>query len=169
MLADVPRIARLHVSVWRAAYRGQVPDGYLDSLASTKRTTKWSAAVSDSSQVVLVAVEEAAVVGFALLLPSRDPDANQAVAELAALYVDESLWRSGYGTALLHAVEDAARLRGFSDITLWVLATNASARAFYEARGFARDGHTKTDERPGFPLFEVRYRRRVSAGIHRGD
>ncbi len=34
-------------------------------------------------------------------------------------------------------------------------------RQFYEARGFNADGHTKTDERWGFPLHETRYRRRI--------
>ena len=61
-------------------------------------------------------------------------------AEISALYIDPSRWRSGVGRALL--AEALARLRAaeWSEVTLWVLAGNAPARAFYERFGFAADG-----------------------------
>lgn len=40
-----------------------------------------------------------------------------------------------------------------------VLDTNARARRFYEAAGFAPDGGVKVDDRGEFQLREVRYRR----------
>jgi hypothetical protein len=40
-----------------------------------------------------------------------------------------------------------------------VLETNARARRFYEAQGWAADGHRMTDTGFGFPIEEVRYGR----------
>jgi RimJ/RimL family protein N-acetyltransferase len=52
---------------------------------------------------------------------------------------------------------------GYRDATLWVLVDNARARRFYSRAGWAQDGAAKTDDRDGFPLFEVRYRRALPA------
>ena len=50
---------------------------------------------------------------------------------------------------------------GFHQATLWVLDTNVRARRFYEAAGWSADGTVKRDERLGFPIREVRYRRLI--------
>jgi ribosomal protein S18 acetylase RimI-like enzyme len=92
-------------------------------------------------------------------MPSRDADATTDVGEITALYVDPKRWRSGCGTLLLEAAVESARQRELREITLWVLATNLGARAFYEARGFTDDERTKTEEHLGFSMPETRYRR----------
>jgi GNAT superfamily N-acetyltransferase len=158
---DVGEIARLHVSVWQAAYRGQVPDSYLDGLEPSQRVVMWSRVIQEPTALVLVAVESATIVGFCSSLPSRDPDASSSVAEISALYVDAARWRSGHGTQLLEAAIESARTRRFREMTLWVLAASSSARAFYEACGFSADPLTKTEQRPGFTLLETRYRRTI--------
>jgi hypothetical protein len=48
---------------------------------------------------------------------------------------------------------------GYGQVTLWVLASNARARRFYEAAGLRPDGAVKVDDSRGFALSEVRYRR----------
>lgn len=60
---------------------------------------------------------------------------------------------------LLEGAIDIASRREFQELTLWVLESNAPARTFYEALGFRADGRTKTDARPAFSLFEMRYSR----------
>ena len=47
---------------------------------------------------------------------------------------------------------------GFRAATLWVLATNARARRFYEQDGWRADGALKTEEQAGVAPHEVRYR-----------
>jgi ribosomal protein S18 acetylase RimI-like enzyme len=158
-LADVDEIARLHVEAWQSAYRGHMPDAYLDGLDSSKRAAMWSKVIAEPASIVLVATAAEALVGFCSLLPSRDPDAGRTVGEVTAIYVDPALWRAGVGSSLIAATFDSARQRGFTEVTLWVLTSNASARAFYEARGFRTDGQTKTEQRPGFSIHETRYRR----------
>ena len=39
---DAPDIASIHVSAWQAAYRGIVPDAFLDALSVDQREARWS-------------------------------------------------------------------------------------------------------------------------------
>jgi len=156
--SDVSAVARLQVEAWQAAYRKHMPDSYLDALDPSTRIAMWTAAIKDPSTLVFVAIHES-LLGFCAFLSSRDADALPEVGEVAALYVDPSRWRSGVGSALLAASVESAHRRSFRTLTLWVLAENVPARAFYEARGFQTDGRTKIEELPGFSIQEVRYRR----------
>jgi ribosomal protein S18 acetylase RimI-like enzyme len=160
-LSDVDDIATLHVKAWQAAYRGQMPDAYLNALEASKRAAMWSNAIETPNTLVLVAREGEALLGFCSLLPSRDADASPAVGEISSIYVDPMVWRSGIGSALLEAIIEAAIARGFSDLTLWVLTSNTPARAFYRTHGFESDDQTKLEERAGFSIHETRYRRRI--------
>lgn len=158
--SDVDDIARLHVKAWQSAYRGHMPDAHLDALEPSKRVALWSTAIAQPDTVVLVAVPQPAIVGFCSLMPSRDADSSPAVAEITAIYVDPALVRSGVGSSLIQTALESARRRGFAEVSLWVLTSNLSARAFYEARGFEPDGATKAERRPGFSIHDTRYRRR---------
>jgi hypothetical protein len=69
----------------------------------------------------------------------------------------------GIGRSLFDtAVSDIVTHR-FRGAVLWVLDTNERARRFYEAAGWRPDGATKTEDRPGGKLQEVRYTRTFSA------
>lgn len=159
---DAPAIARLHVRTWQATYRGQMPDAYLDALDPAARLPLWTRVLADPASRVSVAEVDGAVMGFCSLVVSRDDDAGPGVGEIAAIYVDASRWRAGVGRALLDAAIADARAHGMRELTLWVLRGNEGARAFYEAHGFRTDGAAKVEERTGFPIHEVRYRRSVS-------
>ena len=47
--ADVPAMGRLHVRAWQAAYRGHVPDDYLDGLRAEVRYRRRSTSEPISS------------------------------------------------------------------------------------------------------------------------
>jgi ribosomal protein S18 acetylase RimI-like enzyme len=163
VLADVPDIARLHVKTWQIAYRGYMPDAYLDALEPAKRAVLWSDAILSPDTVVLVAAAGTSIVGFCSLLPARDDDAKPDTGEIAAIYVDPPSWRSGVGRSLVEGGVEAARQRKFAELTLWVLNDNVSARRFYEACGFEIDGSAKTEQRLGFSSHEIRYRRSLAS------
>jgi GNAT superfamily N-acetyltransferase len=74
--------------------------------------------------------------GFAAIVPREDGDA-----ELDALFVEPSLWRSGVGRALIDHCGATARARGSS--ALHVIG-NPHAEGFYTACGFERLGSTAT-------------------------
>ena len=155
--ADARPIAEVHVGTWRVAYRGQVPDDYLESLSVDQRESMWRTMLAGTGTQTFVLEHDARVVGFANVSASRDEDATPTTGELAAIYVLPERWDHGAGRALMASAVDARRDAGNSTATLWVLETNTRARAFYEAHGWAADGATKVEERGSFVLREPRY------------
>jgi GNAT superfamily N-acetyltransferase len=159
---DAVDIAELHVRGWQWAYRGLVPDGYLDALSYQipKRVVWWHDMLSGTSGPKWTWVAEGAdrIVGFADTCRSWDPDADRSTAILGAIYLERSVVRRGVGRALMDRAVSNLRDVGFTAVTLWVLDTNDRARRFYEALGWRPDGTTKTESRPGFELHELRYR-----------
>ena len=153
---DARAIAEVHVASWQAAYRGLLPQEYLDGISVEQRAARRRESLANGHGTTLVAVDSGTVVGFAVTGRSRDEDADDSVGELYALYLRPDVWGVGAG-AQLH---DAAlrSLAGFGSNTLWVLDTNARARRFYERHGWQPDGVTKLDDRMGVDLSEVRYR-----------
>jgi ribosomal protein S18 acetylase RimI-like enzyme len=142
------------------AYRGQMPDAVLDALNEERRTVFWQERLTQERGRVFVAEDGGRIVGFCDFIPSRDKDADpQAVAEIAAIYVLPEHWRKGVGRTLCKSVLVEAGRRSYQAVTLWVLASNAAARHFYEALGFSLDGATKTEKAAdGSDLHEVRFR-----------
>lgn len=161
-VSDAPAIGALHVRAWQWAYRGQIPDEYLDRLADSleRRVDGWRQSLerSPSDEKTWVADRLGEIVGFVRVGPSRDADAEPGTGEVQAIYLDQSVVGQGVGRALLATAVDQLREQGFRQATLWVLESNTRARRFYERNGWAPDGAVKCEERPGFVLKEMRYR-----------
>ena len=149
MVEDARAIAEIQVASWRAAYRGLVPDEFLDAFTPAARQARWAARLQASEGDTYVTDG-----GFcSVVRPARDASAP---VELAALYVAPHRWRSGLGSALVEAA-----LPLDEEVTLWVFRDNPTARAFYEAHGFFDDGAEATD--PGTGVLEIRMRRAACA------
>ncbi len=148
---DAAAIAAIHMRTWQAAYRGLLSDELLDGLSVSQRETFWREALAgEHPGSVLVAAGDGAVVGFcAVAAPSRDADAAERVAEIAAIYVDPDIWRVGVGRALMEVALADLRAGDWHSVTLWVLAENHQARDFYARFGFEPDGAETTHERSG--------------------
>ena len=48
---DVDEIGRVHVRAWQAAYRGVMPDEYLDGLEIGDRVAMWSASWRNPTRI----------------------------------------------------------------------------------------------------------------------
>jgi len=160
---DAEAVERLRIAGWQTAYRGIIPDGYLDGLlvnvARRRRClAELPADISDS-----VAVADGAVVGWIACGPCRGPDRiGLRYGEIFACYVHPGWWRKGVGRLLMdHAIEALVQA-GRDDISLWVLEANDRARRFYATVGFGPDGARMLRDF-GVPVAEVRYRRTVTA------
>lgn len=155
-------IAIVHVRSWQAAYRGLIPQDYLDSLDPAQRRPRWEHILSESNWPragTLVAQAAEDVIGFANICPTRDEDEDPAnVGEHTSIYLLPTAWSTGSGRELMIAALGTLQ-QSFSQATLWVLDTNSRARRFYEAAGWQTDGGVKLDEVKGISLKEVRYRR----------
>lgn len=160
--ADAKVIAAVHVETWQKAYKGQVPQHYLDSLDPKARQKSWAELLASPDILTLVAEtkgEISEIVGFCSLVRSRDADASATTGEISTIYVLPSHWRRRVGHSLMRRTESIAKERGYNELTAWVLETNKLARGFYETIQFSQDGTRKLDTSLGVPLVMIRYRK----------
>ncbi|HYT69935.1 MAG TPA: GNAT family N-acetyltransferase [Gemmatimonadales bacterium] len=164
-VADAEAIARLHIASWRAAYRGLLPDAFLDSQDLAERTDMWRGKLTDSSTTVLVAEAAAGMLGFCACGPSHDPDADTStVWEIYNLHVTPDLRGGGIGGRLFDAAVSLGLQHGARDLTLWVLHGNSPAERFYQHKGMTPDGARQSRAvGPDVTFAEVRYRVRIGS------
>ena len=159
--ADAMSVARVHVRSWQSAYRGLLPNEYLDQLRPEDRAERYDFASRDpQTPQTIVAVEAGVIRGFATTSPSRDADLA-GYGELGALYVDPDYWGRGIGMALVSAARDRLAGLGFGNALLWVLMGNVRADRFYRNDQWTPDGLQRTDTVWGVTVNEIRYRRKL--------
>jgi GNAT superfamily N-acetyltransferase len=153
---DAAAIAAIDVGSWRAAYRGLMPDAYLDALSVDDKAANWSASIARESsrgKRTLVATDTDGVIGYATVGPN--PGSGEGL--LLLMYVLPERWRRGVGHALMHAAADALRTLGYKRAVLSVLEANERARRFYESHGWAPDGASSSDDYGGVRLVALQY------------
>ncbi len=146
------------MDTWRAAYRGIVPDDYLDGLSYGESGRLWQDAVAAGDGCVFVAEDGAGVFGFASGSPRErfSRELKEYEGELKTLYVLPSHKGAGVGRQLVGAVARHFADHGVNSMLLWAFAENRAARGFYESLGgvpVAEDGF----ELGGAWLSEVAY------------
>lgn len=155
---DAEGIAKAHTLAWQRAYRGVVPEQFLDTLQWELREAVWrkelTAPAHPSSQIFVAVDDSGAVFGFVAVGPCRDDDLPGSF-EIHALYLVPETWSTGVGGRLLEAALSV--VPEGAGVALWVLEGNARGRRFYEAQGFTADGTSKVVEIGGQPLVELRY------------
>ena len=139
--ADAEALAALHVAVWQQAYRGILPDAYLDGLTPAQRLPLWQSILAEEASGHLTLVLEAgdgSLGGFLSAGPPRDlPRGGRTLyrAEIYAINILPALQGRGQGRRLLLHAADWLGERGLMPFFLWVLADNARARSFYDMLG----------------------------------
>jgi ribosomal protein S18 acetylase RimI-like enzyme len=164
---DAAELAAIHVRSWQAAYRGLLPQDYLDELDVSDGTERWRRtlrATDWSRSGVMVAEPGPELLGFARFGPTRDGDDDaDETGQIRAIYVIPEAWGKGFGKRLMSMALARLMSAGYSEATLWVLPSNTRARRFYEAGGWVHDGTTKCDDSRGFPIPEIRYRKQLAS------
>ena len=89
---------------------------------------------------VLVAVENATIIGFGSFGPFRPWPAYQYTVE-NSLYVDSAFRRKGAGTALLASLVTAAQASGHHTMVAGIDATNKASLALHRKAGFEPVAH----------------------------
>jgi GNAT superfamily N-acetyltransferase len=143
---DAAAIGAVHVSTWRSAYAGILPDHYLSGLSRLRQAAGYEQAIIDrlNGHAVFVACasgpeappdhagDGAAVVGFASGGRSRRPSLAQG--EVETLYLLEDYRDRGVGRRLMRAMAAHLAAVGCRSAMLWVLRDNPS-RWFYGRLG----------------------------------
>jgi GNAT superfamily N-acetyltransferase len=156
---DALPVAGVHVRSWQAAYRGLLPDEYLDGLRAEERTARYTFGSTDPDvPYTMVAVDAGIVRGFATTGPCRDAEAPE-VGELQALYVDPPSWGTGIGRILIEAARSRLGHQGFSTAVLWALMGNERARRFYRLDGWEEEDAFRHQVVWAVPVDETRFRR----------
>jgi len=126
---DPPAIARLHAANWRAAYRGLLPDSFLDGGLAEHMAACW-AALPGPGWRLRVAGEADALLGFASFATDTAEGPY-----LDNLHVSANARGSGLGRALMRDMAETLRDAGQGRVYLIVLKDNVAARAIYEKPG----------------------------------
>ncbi|MGW0833841.1 N-acetyltransferase family protein [Streptomyces prunicolor] len=162
-LADCDRVSEIRVLGWQFAYRGLMPQPFLDALSATADAERRRARFGqgDGSVVNLVASVGDEIIGWAALGPYRDDELRTGDAELYAIYLDPQHVSTGAGRALMQEALRQCAALGHNRVYLWVVRGNARARRFYERAGFRTDGAEEPYEVEGVSVPEVRYVREL--------
>ena len=128
---DAEAITAIWYAGWRDAHLGNVPDDLAaartEPTFAERATTR--AAGADRA-TTLVAEVDGAVAGFVMVVGD----------EVEQVYVDSRFRGRGVAAPLLDAAEDAVRRAGHRAAWLAVVAGNATARRFYQRRGWSDAG-----------------------------
>ena len=122
--ADLAFIRETHLASWRDAYRGMLPDAYLDGPVEADMRARWDRLPEPA--IVLVAPA-----GFACCLLGRP------IPYVDNLHAAPGARRSGTGRALMARLAAMLAARGQRAMALTVIDANARARGFYRAMGGA--------------------------------
>lgn len=143
---DAELLARLDARTWREAYWGALPDAV--GLASTRDERAWATILQRArraegrDQTILLAELGGRMAGFVWAGPPRREGRRELEGEIYMLYVLDAAQRRGVGRALMAGAARAQVQRGLFGLSLWVVAENGPARAFYEALGGLRAGES---------------------------
>ena len=149
---DRKLISRIYEESWRYAYRGIIPQSYLDAIPEGR----WVKNFDIPGWHTMVCIENGEYIGTSSFCKSRFekyPDDG----EVISIYFLPDYIRKGYGTRLQEAVMGELKKRGFRKVFLWVLEENSSARQFYENFGFRCTDEYLDGKIGGKAVREVRY------------
>jgi GNAT superfamily N-acetyltransferase len=120
---EAAAVAAVHVQADRETYQ-PIFGARFEAVDIDRSQLRWDTALG-AGDVLLVALEDDRVVGFAHATPSW----------MSALYLLATHVRRGIGLGLLVALCEALRARGVGEIGFKAVADNVNAIAFYEAVG----------------------------------
>jgi GNAT superfamily N-acetyltransferase len=152
---DAAAIAAVNVASWRTAYRGLMPDAYLDALDAAESAVQWAASLRrepSKGKRTIVAERDGTVVGYATV----GPDADSGAGMLLLMYLAPEVWGRGLGRELMQGARETLLELGYQAAALWVLEQNERARRFYEADGWRADGAIRDDDYGGVRLRAIR-------------
>lgn len=149
---DRLEISSIYEKSWKFAYKGFIPQSYLDSIPSAK----WTGNLDNPELHSLIITEDEKIIGTSSFCKSRFSD-FAGFGEIVSVYLLPEYIGKGYGKKLFQAVIDELYKFGFRDIFLWVLEDNIRARTFYENAGFLCDNKFLDDNIGGKTLREIQY------------
>jgi len=138
------------ISCWQSAYKGIVPDEFLNNMPTEKnqRIERYKKSLINPDIETYCVINEEKMIGF-LCIHKKD-------GEIWAIYLIEEFCGKGYGKKVLDFAVNELKRIGHKQIFLWVFEENNRARRFYEKNNFYLNG-AKREMTYGKPLVQLRY------------
>ena len=155
-LDDVKDISRIHALSWKTAYKGIIPQAYLDELKESFWVPAFTTWIQDNVLTVQLIVENGSSVGCVAYGKSRDKSLSD-WGEIVSIYLLPEYFGRGYGNKLLENALLDLKKYGYQNIYLWVLKENQRARHFYEKNKLQCNKDECTCEIMGKELTDIRY------------
>lgn len=149
---DRVKVSLVYEESWKSAYKGIIPQSYLDSIPKGK----WCNSLDVPGRHTILLLDGERIIGTSSYCASRW-DAMKGYGEIISIYILPDYCTKGYGRALLQSAIDGLAEMGFGDIFLYVLEENHIARRFYERFGFVNSGRYLDDYIGGRALREIQY------------
>jgi GNAT superfamily N-acetyltransferase len=156
---DALAIAEIHVASWQYAYRGILPDDYLDALSPEQRLPMWTRLLASTQPGVHIAVADSdeGVLGFYSAGPSDEGHPTNTW-KLFSIFMDPTAMGQGLGRRLLADAEQQMRANGAISGVLRVMTANAGTRRFYEHCGWRPEPRSgRMEDAWGQQVETVRY------------
>lgn len=145
VLIDAAGLRDVYLVSYEDAYRDLVPAAWLRNRLAQHGTVDWERRIEgarfDGGDIV-VGLDDDRPIGLCQFgAAANDDDGLLAVGHVHRLYVHPAWHRRGAGRALMSVACAALRSQGYTNATLWVLASDTlRARPFYESLGWRSDG-----------------------------
>lgn len=155
---DVPTLAAIQTTSWKAAFRGILSDDDLDRLTTPERATvMYQRLLAEGKGNGYIGEVNGKAHCIAHWDSARDADMPQ-YAEIICIHSLPDYWRQGFGGQMMDRMLSDISQAGFKKVMLWVFSENSRARAFYEAKGFRPTDKTKL----AFGATEICYEKELS-------
>lgn len=145
-------ISKVYEESWKYAYKGIVPQDYLDNIPEGQ----WMSHIEQADRKNLVMVQNGKIIGTSGFGKSRIEEMN-GFGEIISLYFLPEYMGKRYDRLLLQAVVHELGEMGFNKVFLWVLEENQNARHFYEKCGFVQTERCLFSDIGGKELKEIQY------------
>lgn len=155
-LEDANTISNIYALSWKSAYKGIVPQKYLDELKCTFWVSSFQNWINNNILTAQLIYENELPVGCIAYGKARDGKFAH-WGEIISIYLLPGYFRKGYGQKLLQTALSDMKTDGYEKCYLWVLKENYNARNFYEMNGFICNNDECTCEIMQKQLVDVRY------------
>jgi len=129
---DEQSIASVIIDTWKVAYRGIVPDSFLDSLTTEKHEELFRKNIRDKTETILVLEDhEKRIVG---VVSGKQDRLGTYDCELVAIYLLPDYQKRGYGKRLFKELIEKHKKNQYKSMIIWTFRDNRD-RKFYEILG----------------------------------
>ena len=136
---DAKSIAHIRVDGWKSAYKGMIPDSFLNTLdydfEENRVKSRINKSDSEFTSDILVYEDAGKVLAYAYYGKSLDNAFPDYQSEVVALYVLPSKKGMGIGTKLMSEIKSILIKQGYSNMIVWCLKENHPSIKFYEHLG----------------------------------